>query len=427
MLHSIENIYKNTKIVLSGSIIANIFALLSTILISRSLGATEFGYYIILITIVEIISKIFNFQTWQAIIKFGSDHLVGNSFLNLHMLLKACVIIELLSLSIGFFIGQLTGKTILAFLNVPNDYYTLLSILLFSTFFRFSDLTNGIFRLYNDFKTPTLLLAVASILKFIGFLVLWFVKSNLISFVIVNVIVDFIISALKLKNAADLLALNHVETRVVFKEKLTFISLFKSDFSSFIFYNNLDTTTRVISKQFDNLLVSKILGPQSVAIYKIVKDLGNLISKFADPLYQSIFPDFAKLVSLNNEIQLKKILKKITNRLVILAIVLYMIFFFFGSYFIDLFFGKNYSFAYNVTLIYLVGILIAFITLPLYPMQHAYGLAKKSFTNQIFATVCYICLLYFLTVEYGLSGAAWAYIFYYILITILTLKSLKII
>jgi hypothetical protein len=58
-------------------------------------------------------------------------------------------------------------------------------------------------------------------------------------------------------------------------------------------------------------------------------------------------------------------------------------------------------------------------------MQHAFGYAKKAFTNQLQTTLVYIPLLFILTFYFEMVGASIAYIFYYTYLSRLTLNSVK--
>ena len=70
---SLNKVLKNAGILLSGNMGANVFGLLSVAIFTHSQGAVIFGYYVLFLTFIEIIDKIFNFQTWQAFIKFATD------------------------------------------------------------------------------------------------------------------------------------------------------------------------------------------------------------------------------------------------------------------------------------------------------------------------------------------------------------------
>ena len=75
---SLNKVLKNAGILLSGNMGANIFGLLSLAIFTHSQGVVVFGYYVLFLTFIEIIDKLFNFQTWQAFIKFATDFQVKN-------------------------------------------------------------------------------------------------------------------------------------------------------------------------------------------------------------------------------------------------------------------------------------------------------------------------------------------------------------
>ena len=95
---SLNKVLKNSGILLTGNTATNIIGFFSLAIFTHSQGAVFFGYYVLFLTFVEIIDRIFNFQTWQAFIKFATDFQVKNEVHNVKMLLKACFLVDLISL-----------------------------------------------------------------------------------------------------------------------------------------------------------------------------------------------------------------------------------------------------------------------------------------------------------------------------------------
>lgn len=59
----------------------------------------------------------------------------------------------------------------------------------------------------------------------------------------------------------------------------------------------------MVSRQLDTV----ILGAEIVGIYKIAKEVANLIAKLTDPVYQAIYPEFAKLLANGKKLEAIKI------------------------------------------------------------------------------------------------------------------------
>ena len=90
----LKKVITNAGILLTGDIPANIFKLLSLSIFSHSLGAEKLGFYVLFLSFIEVIDRVFNFQTWQAFIKFAADFQVKNERQNILMLLKYSFLVD---------------------------------------------------------------------------------------------------------------------------------------------------------------------------------------------------------------------------------------------------------------------------------------------------------------------------------------------
>jgi O-antigen/teichoic acid export membrane protein len=422
---SLKKILKNAGIILSGNMGANIFGLLSTAIFTHSLGAEIFGYYVLFLTFIEIINKIFNFQTWQAFIKFATDFQVEKKHRNLMMLLKYCFIVDLISLIVATLTALSLSGFLINFFDINDEYYSLLLLMSLTILFKITEISTGVFRLFDRFRIQAKIVVYGSFIKFVFFSIIALADPIFQLFVYATVISQFIIMGVKYYCVKSVLNENNITLSEIFKEKINMTLLRELKIFSFIVYNNFDVAIRMVSRQLDTVILGKIYGAEIVGIYKIAKEIANLIGRLTDPIYQAIYPEFAKLLSSGKKLEAKDIAKKISVYAGSAGFIFYGIFVLFGEWAISLAFGEEFLKAYNVTLIYFFAILIAVISLPLVPILHSKGLAKQAFLNQFFATLGYCVAIYPLTLYFSAIGASMAYIIFYIIWLALTLKTLN--
>jgi O-antigen/teichoic acid export membrane protein len=181
----------------------------------------------------------------------------------------------------------------------------------------------------------------------------------------------------------------------------------------------------MVSRQLDTVILGKLYGAEIVGIYKIAKEVANLIAKLTDPVYQAIYPEFAKMLANGKKLEAKQMAIKISLYAGGAGLVFYGLFALLGEWAIGLAFGSDFLGAYDVTLVYFIAIFIAIINLPLVPVLHSKGLAKQAFWNQLWATVSYCIVIYPLALYFLAIGAALAYIAFYIVWMFLALKTIK--
>ncbi len=422
---SLKKVLKNSIVILSGNMGANVLGLLSVAIFTHSMGAEIFGYYVLLLTFISVVDKIFNFQTWQAFIKFATDFQVKNEEHNLMMLLKYSFLIDFFSLSVAFIVAFFSVDLFIRFFNVPVEYTNLVKIMTISILFRIFELSTGIFRMFNEFKIQSKILVYVAIIKLIIFGIIALTIPTFVFFIYATIFSQFITFLMKLYYSKQILNKNGVRIINIIKKQINYNLIRELKIFSFIIYNNLDVAVRMISKELDVVLLGKIYGAEVVGLYRIAKEVAGIIAKLTDPIYQAIYPEFARLLANGKKIEAKQVAKKITLYAGLAGIGFYMLFILMGKPAIGLAFGDEFENTYIVVLVYLFAILISVISLPLFPMQHAFGFTKEAFRNQIQTTLLYLPILVFLTSKYEMIGSAISYIIYYIYLTILTTKSVK--
>lgn len=403
---SLKKVLKNAGILLSGNIGANIFGLLSVAIFTHSQGAKIFGYYVLFLAFIEIVDKIFNFQTWQAFIKFATDFQVKNEHHNVMMLLKYSFLVDLISLIVATIISLVLSNYAMNFFDIPKEYYSLLLLMSLTILFKTTEISVGVFRLYDRFKVQAKIAVYSSAIKFVMFALIALVSPSFEMFVYATILAQFITMMMKYYYAKSVLNEHNITIVEILKEKVNNPLLKELKIFSFIVYNNFDVAIRMVSRQ-------------------LAKEVANLIAKLTDPVYQAIYPEFAKLLANGKKLEAKQMAIKISLYAGGAGLVFYGLFALLGEWAIGLAFGSEFLAAYDVTLVYFIAIFVAIITLPLYPMQHAFGYAKKAFTNQLQTTLVYIPLLFILTFYFEMVGASVAYIFYYTYLSRLTLNSVK--
>ncbi|MFA0491378.1 lipopolysaccharide biosynthesis protein [Vibrio splendidus] len=422
---TLNKIMNNALVVLSGNVGANIFGLLSVTIFTKSMGAEIFGYYVLFITIVEVVDKIFNFQTWQAFIKYATDFQVNGKSDKIMMLLKYCFLVDLFSLVVAAVIAYLSVDYFIDFFDIPIEYDYLLEIMAISLVFRVLGVSSGIFRLFDQFKLQSKILVISALFKFSLYIIISILSPSFESFVYGSLFSQFIAFIMTLYGCKKVLNDEKILINSIIKERIEYDMMKEMKVFSFILYNNFDVSVRMVSRQLDIFVLGRLYGSEVVGVYRIAKDIVSVIGKVTDPIYQAIYPELAKLLA-NGEVNAaKQVTFKISKYAGMAGLLLYVAFIFFGSMSISLFFGSDFTHAYNIVLVYFFAILISIVSLPLVPVLQSKGLAKEALMNQIKATACYLIVLYPLTNYLSSTGSAISYIIFYVVWLVLTLKTIQ--
>lgn len=420
-----KNIAKNAGILLSGNVAANILGLLSLSIFTHTLGATQFGYYALFLTYLEIIGKLFGFQSWQGFIKYGADFQEKKERSNFLMLLKYSFLIDLCTSLFAFFIALSFSAMMLNFFEIPSEYSSSIMAMTCIVAFQAIEVTTGIFRVYDKFKIQAKIAVYVSAIKlvFFGFVALF--APTFESFIVATVIAQLVATIFKFYFAKQLIAEDGIKITDVMRVKIDFNFFKEIKYLSFIVYNNFSWSVRMVSRQFDIVVLGRLFGAEVVGLYKIAREVANIIAKLTDPIYQTIYPEFARMLSKGEKLETKRVAIKVASITAASGCVFFLGFVVLGKWAVGLAFGNEFLGAYSITLVYFLAVFIAMVSLPLAPLLLANGLAKEAFYNQLHATIGYVIVLYPLTFYYSAIGTSLAYVVFYLLWIAFTIRTIK--
>ncbi|MGY8940360.1 MAG: lipopolysaccharide biosynthesis protein, partial [Flavobacteriales bacterium] len=357
----INKVLRNSAILLSGDVGSNVFKLLTLAIFSHSQGADKLGYYVLFLSFIESIDRVFNLQTWQAFIKFAALFRAKKERQNIMMLLKYSFLVDLISLIVACSVAMLTSKFFISFFNIPEEYYISLLLLCSTIFFKILDISTGIFRLFNQFKVQAKIALYTSAVRLVLYVLVALFFSSFEMFIYATVLTQFISMIMKYFFVKSVLDDKKIKISDIFKQKINMTMFKELKVFSFIVYNNFDSALRLLTTQLDVFLLGKLYGSELVGIYKITKETSKLVMKLSSPVYQSIYPEFSKLIAKEEFMSAKKMAIQISKYAGLMGLVFYGLFYIFGKQLIILIFGFEMVEAYYVSLVYIGAVLLSLI------------------------------------------------------------------
>ncbi|MEA2050779.1 MAG: DUF2779 domain-containing protein [Campylobacterota bacterium] len=253
-----------------------------------------------------------SFMGWS-IKKYATYFQVRNEEHNLIMLLKYSFLIDFFSLSIAFIVAFFSVDMFVSFFNIPIEYTGLVTIMAISILFRVFEISTGIFRLFDEFKIQSKILVYVAIIKFIFFGIITLTNPTFENFIYATIFSQFIAFAMKLYYSKQILNNNGYNIKDIVSETINHKLIKELKIFSFIVYNNFDVAVRMVSRQLDIVVLGKLYGAEVVGIYRIAKEIAGIIAKLTDPIYQAIYPEFAKLLANGKKLEAKQVAIKISK------------------------------------------------------------------------------------------------------------------
>ncbi len=408
----LRRLFKNAAMLFSGNMAASLLGLASLAMTARALGVAQFGILVLITTYVAIVDRLVNFQSWQAIIKYGADALDQKREQDFKSLIKfgfmldgaTAILGTVLAASAAWFVGQWRGW---------NEQLVLMAaIYSFTILFHINGTPTAILRLFDKFKKVAYQNVIAAAIKLIGVTIAFTTGAGLWVFLLVWAVVDILGKLILIYFAYQELV--HQKFHGFMQSSAKNISQRFYGIWGFVWTTNINSSIRMTSRELDVMIIAAMLGPAAVGLYKIAKQFASVIQKTVDPLYQSIFPELAKLFSNGAIKEFVRFGVRASVLAGLIALGSWFIFYFFGDYIIRLTVGNAYSDSLGVMLWYMLAIVVAAAAFPLQPVMLSMGRPHTTFWVHIAGTIIYFIVLFILLSAIGLKGAGVAYLIYYI-------------
>ena len=300
-----NNIVKNAFIMFSGQTIASVIGFLNTFLVLKAIGLEGNGIIAIAANYAGMFNGLFNFQSYNAMIKFGADALEKNDMPQFKKYLKQAVLQDVLTAILAFVVGYICIDYVSDFFNWDSQMVSYIKLYLLIIPFNISGSINALIRLNNDFVVGAKIGIQMTLVKTMLLLIGIVAKCNFTYYIILEIIMSIISSSLYIKSAIKYLKLNNCTDFL--KVKIGF----DKEFTMFNIYNNIVSTLDMPTGQITTLIINKLLGVSEVGVYNVIAKFGTLVTQVTGPLTQSLFPELSKIVAKDDEKGAFIIVKKI--------------------------------------------------------------------------------------------------------------------
>jgi O-antigen/teichoic acid export membrane protein len=372
-----------------------ILGFISSILLARFLGATQYGEYSYLISIMTIVIAFIEFGFPTFLIRKISE-------LNINENIESIVSIIWNSLYFLFFIsilGSFIAYTFIEYTSIGNKefYYCLIPIAISMTFSSYrASIMRGLNKVIigqfpDEIGKP--LLMIIFIISFVYIFEIELTTLNLLQINIATSIVILIVGYKTLFSQIDIIKL--------YKKNKFDIQVFKETTPYFLLALLL-----ILQQNIDVLMIGKIMSMQDVGIYKIAIMNANLIGLTLMAISMAIMPNISKLYKEKQYNILQSIIVKGHKYAFILALPILVVFFFLGKVYLVTIFGDEYANAYIALNILAFGKLFYAGIGLIGTVFNMIGLSWYVTINAFFIVFINFILNYFLIPIYGIEGAA---------------------
>lgn len=387
--------------IFGGDAFASLLSIFSISFITKGIGMEKYGFIVLIQGIVSLIDGIFNFQSWQGVIKFFPQ--VKDDMTKLKSLIKFSYILDFFTALLAFIIIFLFSNWIGDFYNFDREGRYLL--LIFSSYivFNIQGTPIGILRSFDRFDYLRDQRVTVALFNFLLLGVGFFFNFG----------ITYFVGAYLATNILNSLLLNYLAMRELKSRKISGVwqekFIFDREFFKFTCLTNINSSLDIPVQYFDNLLVGKMLSLEQLGVYKICKTIAVVLDKVGTPLYQTLYPYFCEKVAEKKYDEVFKKGIKISRLLFVTCMGIIFGMNIIGFEILSKFFSQSLN-SYKLEInLYLLMKSLATIFIVVHPLFLAMGYIKIETKIIFIANILYLLVLFIFIKSFALTGVIFAY------------------
>lgn len=386
-------LFRNAATALLGTSGAQAIGLITLSVLVQSLGVTQYAFFVLGQQYMTVVDALVNFQSWQAIIKFGADAKSQRDDERLFADLKLGIIMDVATAIAGTVLGLLALTFVCDLMGWGAEVKLAAFIFSLEIVFHIEGSSIGILRLFDKFQwtaANSIALAVFKLLVVGGYCLLP-IEHTMLGYVVVYVATD-------IANHVSLLflALYFLHRRFGLRRVLLApLSRRDHGFVSFCLWSNLGTTVDVPVKYLDVFIISAV-SVEMVAVYKVFKQALQVFSLLTNPISTAIMPQMSELVSEGRQRDAFGVVLKIRNAICAVMVGCLIIAAIFGYPLFGVFFGPEYAANLPLFLILLAVHFYGLMYVALHPYFFSLGLAKEDSLLNLVSNILYLGVAFLL-------------------------------
>ena len=392
-----NKLVKNFIVLLTGEGISSILSMLSVILIVKAIGLEGNGMILSIQAYCLLLTSIFGFKSFQALIKYISNEIQKENFEKVKNYIKQSYFLDIVAAVITMIVSFIFLNLYSKFMGWNNELLRYSYMFIVATVFQIQGTPIGILRIFDKFNYITYNNVIVAVLRVIFYLIGIFMGLKLNYFMYIELFLYVLPN----------ITLNYLSYRTLKENKLQdFYKVeFKIDknFFKFNFYSNISSTIDIPISHLTTIMINKYLGYSEISIYKIFEKIGSLIGKIGSPIGQIIYPELTEKISKKEYKKAKNMSDKLMYYIGGAGIVLTIFAYLTHKLWLWIFITDYGDYIYPL-IIYLLFTVFINCTVGVHNLFLALNYIKYTIPILTIVNLVYLIIMYILITQIGLSG-----------------------
>lgn len=402
-----RRVFKNAGFLLSGKTATGVLGLAYLSLAAHGLGIVEFGILVLVQTYVQVITGLTTFHSWQAVIRYGAISAENDDTPAFQKLISFTTALDVAGVIIGTTIAWFAAPLVGPYVGWSPEVVSYAQPYSLLILFTIVATPTGLLRLYDRFDVLAWQVLITPALRLVGVAIavalsapLW---AYLLAWFVAGVVGGLALILLGWREGVKQGRLTNMHW------SLSGVTKTHEGIWGFCLASNFHSSLQMVTGHMSTFLVGLVATPAAAGLFKVAREVATALTKPAELLTQSIYPEFARLGSTGEWSAFGGLIRRAATLAGGAGLAILVVMALIGQPFLTLFFGADFAPAY-LTLILLVA--AASITIAGFSFDPAlYAMGRPSVPLRVNAVVViclYIPLLIILTQTYGPLGAGFA-------------------
>lgn len=402
----LQRLLGNASLLLGGKAVNAVFSLGYLALAARGLSLEVFGTLILIHTYTQAVGEISKFQSWQALLTYGTPAWQEGRLADLRKVLRFTMRLDIMGSMAAWVIAMLGIPLAGHFFGWPPEtalyarYYVLSVILLDA------GTATGVMRLFDRFDLVAPQSSLGAFIRLAGAAIAYYLGAGIGAYLLVwglaNVLPQLVLILLCLRELR-----RHKVLGAPSATGQDAPSVWVPDRAvwNFVWSTNFNTSLQLAFSHFGTLAAGALLGAGSAALYRVARQLSEAVTAPVKLLTPSIYPELARLSARKAIAEMRRFILRASLLAGAGASLMVTVLIFAGPLLLNLIAGPKLAAAYGVMCVLGAAAALRLWAFPLEPMLISSGLAGAALRIRIGATLAYLALLFLLCPLLGLIGA----------------------
>ncbi|MEP3274891.1 MAG: lipopolysaccharide biosynthesis protein [Stappiaceae bacterium] len=406
----IKRLAHNIAYLFSANMIVAGLGMLTLIVMARSLGPTGLGILAIIEAYARSVDRLFRFEPWQTLIRYGAAALENGDETEFRRLVKFSTLFDLFGAALSATVALLGLYFVADWFDLEDENRTMAMLFAATLFFGLASTPTAILRIFNKFQFVSKLTVITASIRLLMASTVWLMSGDLWSFLYVLIIHQILEKVLLLIFAwRELYRQGHGQ---IWDLPFNGLLNHNTGILKFLWNVNINVIARTSTQRFDVLLLGVILGPAAVGLFQLAKRVGIAAQRLGRPLQQAVYPDISRLWARGEVSRFRWIILRVNFVMGSVALVAFLVLAFNMEFIVRLAFGDAFVPAVPIVIVQVLATTIFLTGNTMGPALMSMGEDHKLVRITLVATLFFFVAFWPLVQTFGAMGASMGHVLF---------------